>query len=311
MTWPTATISILNHQRRETLRQVLDRALAQDYPALEVLVVDNASTDGSDRMVEEEFPGVRLIRLTENIGCAARNAGVAAAKGEIVVTVDNDVLLNSPHAVRTVVEIFRGRPSVGCVNFKILDATGDLSVRDWCHPRDWRRFADSEFLTDYVLEGASAFRRGAFERVGGYWGPLFLGHEGFDLALRLLDAGYDLLYTPAIQVTHLVSAEARPVARIYYTFTRNAIWVSLRNHRPLTAVRAILKDLALMAFSSVRAGHGREFLRGLKDGLAGLPQAVASRRSLNPSTYRRLREIKVFEPSTLEKVRRHWRERPI
>lgn len=311
MAMPAVTISILNYQRRETLRLALEWALRQDYSDLEVLVVDNASADGSDRMVKEEFPGVRLIRLPENLGCAARNAGVAAAKGEIVVTLDNDVLLTTPGDVRNAVERVRAFPSVACVNFKILDASGGLSIRDWCHPRDWRRFANEEFPTDYVLEGASAFRREVFERMGGYWGPLFIGHEGLDLALRLLDAGYDLLYSPAIQVTHLVSAEARPAARIYYTFARNAIWVALRNHRPLAAASAILKDLALMAFSSIRAGHGREFLRGLKDGLAGLPRAVGSRRPLRRATYRRLREIRAFQPSTLEKVRRHWREQPI
>jgi GT2 family glycosyltransferase len=262
-------------------------------------------------MVEEEFPEVRLVRLPENIGCAARNAGVAAAKGEIVVTIDNDVLLMTPEDVRKAVEIFEAHPSVACVNFKILDAAGNLSTRDWCHPRDWRRFADQEFLTDYVLEGASAFRREAFERVGGYWAPLFLGHEGLELALRMLDAGYDLLYAPRIRVTHLVSAEARPSARIYYTFTRNSIWVALRTHRPFAAARAIANDLALMAFSSVRAGRSRDCLRGIRDGLRGLPRAVASRHPLSRATYRRLREIRSFQPSVIEKARRHWRERPI
>jgi GT2 family glycosyltransferase len=307
----TVTISILNYQRKETLRLVLEHALAQEYPNLDFVVVDNASTDGSDRMVEEEFPAVRLIRLPENIGCAARNAGVGAAKGEIVVTVDNDVLLRSPDAVEKAVEALQRRPSVACVNFKILDATGSLSQHDWCHPRDWRRFADEEFLTDYVLEGASAWRRQAFERAGGYWAPYFLGHEGLDLALRLLDAGYDLLYSPGVEVTHLVSPEARPSTRIYYTFTRNGVWVALRNHRLGAAVRAIVRDLILMAFSSARAGQWRSFLRGIRDGFAGAGSAWASRAPLNRTTYRRLRELRALEPGVVEKAKRHWRERPI
>ena len=310
MTVPV-TISILNYQRKDTLRLALERALTQDYPDLEVLVVDNASTDGSDRMVEEEFPTVRLIRLPENIGCAGRNAGVAAAKGEIVVTIDNDVLLGAPDAVRTAVKIFEQRPSVACINFKILDAEGNLSQHDWCHPRDWRLFADQEFLTDYILEGASAFRREAFGRIGGYWGPLLLGHEGVDLALRFLDAGYDLLYSPRVHVTHLVAPTARPQSRIYYTFTRNSIWVALRNHRPLAACRAITKDLALMAFSSAKARQWQSYLRGLGDGLKGIPGAVTSRHPLSRATYQKLRQLRSLQPSLLEKARRHWREQPI
>jgi glycosyltransferase involved in cell wall biosynthesis len=73
---PPVTILVLNYQRKETLRAVLEQAVAQDYPALEIIVVDNASTDGSDRLVEEEFPSVRLLRMPDNLGCAARNEGV-------------------------------------------------------------------------------------------------------------------------------------------------------------------------------------------------------------------------------------------
>lgn len=308
---PTVTVVILNYQRKASLRQTLESVRCQVYSALEVIVVDNASTDGSDQMVAGMFPEARLVRLPSNIGCAARNHGVCAAKGDIVITLDNDVQLTTPHDVQTVVELFAQHPSVACINFQILNAEGCLSRRDWCHPRDCDRFADQAFLTDYVLEGASALRHHAFEQVGGYWPPLFIGHEGHDLAYRLLGAGYDLLYSPQIRVVHAVSAAARPSSRIYYTFTRNAIWVSLRNHRPFVAAREIITDLALMAFSSARAGHWKSYLHGLWDGLAGAPCAFASRCPLSLATYRRLRHIRRLELSPFEKIRRHWRERPI
>ena len=308
---PTVTVMVLNYQRKALLHRTLESALRQAYPALEILVVDNASTDGSDRMIAETFPEVRLLRLPENIGCAARNHGVASAMGDIVVTIDNDVLLSTSYDVHTVVNRFAKCPSVACINFKILNAEGHLSVRDWCHPRDWQQFADESFLTDYILEGASAFRREAFEQVGGYWEPFFIGHEGHDLALRMLNAGYDLLYSPDICVTHLVAAEARPSSRIYYKFTRNSIWLPLRNHRPFAAACAMAKYLGLMAFSSARSGHWRSYVHGLWDGLIGIPRAVASRCPLSVATYRRLHHIRSFEPSLIEKVKRHWLGRTI
>jgi GT2 family glycosyltransferase len=311
MAAPAVTVAVLNYQRKETLRRALERALAQRYSNLEVLVVDNASTDGGATMVEREFPSVRLVSLPTNVGCAARNAGVAAAKGEIVVTLDNDVLLTDRDDVARVVEIFATHPSAACVNFKILAPSGALSTRDWCHPRDWRRYADQEFVTYYVLEGASAHRREAFERAGGYWAPLFLGHEGLDLGLRLLDAGHELLYSPRVSVMHLVSSEARPTSRIHYTFTRNAVWVALRNHRPRTAAWAITRDLLLTGFSAARAGHLGAYLRGVADAVKGTPRALQSRRVLRGATYRHLGEIRRLEPSIVEKVKRHWRERPI
>ncbi len=308
---PVVTIMILNYQRREMLRHVVTSALQQDYPHLDILVVDNASTDGSVADVRQTFPQVRVLSLPKNIGCAARNEGIAAAHGDLIITIDNDVLLTTPRDVQSVVTLFHNHPDVACIDFQIRDESGQLCTRDWCHPRDWREFADEEFLTAYVLEGASAIRRQAFERVGGYWGPLFLGHEGHDLAYRLLGAGFNVLYTPRVHVTHLVSPAARPTSRIYYTFTRNAIWVSLRNHRPVAALRAIVKYMSLMAFASARAGQWPSYLRGVWDGLRGVPQALATRAPLTPAAYRRLRHIRRFEPSVLAKTRRHWRERPI
>jgi GT2 family glycosyltransferase len=261
-------------------------------------------------MVGEAFPAVRLLRMQRNMGCAARNMGVQAARGEVVVTIDNDVLLEGPDVLQQAEGLFAQRPGLVCANFKILGADGRLSRRDWCHPRDPIE-ADTPFPTDYVLEGACAFRKAAFVQTGGYWEPFFLGHEGQDLALRLLDAGGDLLYWPAVSVRHLASADARPPSRIYYSFTRNSIWVALRNHRLRSAALAISKDLALMGVSSVRSAQFGAFLRGLGDALRGTPDALRSRRPLRRTTYRRLRELRRQAPSLLAKTRRHLTERPI
>jgi GT2 family glycosyltransferase len=306
----TITISILNHQRRETLRACLDRALAQNHPAFEVLVVDNASTDGSPEMVEQAFPSVRLIRLPGNVGCGGRNVGIETARGDLVVTIDNDVLFEGPDALRQAEALFAHRPGLVCASFRILGADGRLSRRDWCHPRDPSE-AEAVFPTDYVLEGACAFRKSAFLRAGGYWEPFFLGHEGLDLALRLLDAGGELIYWPAVAVRHLAAVDARPSSRIYYTFTRNSIWLALRNHRPRTAALSIAKDLALMSASSVRSRQFGAFLRGLADAFTGRHDALRSRRPLRRATYRRLRELRRQAPSLLAKAWRHLTERPI
>jgi len=306
------SVAILNYQRRDVLRRALEAARAQRVPGgLEILAVDNASTDGSAEMVREEFPDVRLVALPENVGAAARNAGVAAAKGDVVFTLDNDVLFASPDDVARGLEAFARHPRAAVVDFMILGPDGAISRRDWCHPRDVDGWGEHEFLTDYVLEGASACRREAFLGVGGYWPPLFIGHEGWDLALRLLDAGHLIVYTPSVRVRHLVDASARPGNRIYYTFTRNALWVALRNHRPVPAAVTIARDLALMGFASARARRLGAYARALRDGVRGAPRALATRRPLAPATYRRIRAIRAHRPSLLARVRRHVRERLI
>ncbi|MBI2216271.1 MAG: glycosyltransferase family 2 protein [Candidatus Rokubacteria bacterium] len=308
---PSVSISVLNYQRREALREALDGARRQHGPVLELIAVDNASADGSAEMVRDDFPDVRLVRLPENVGAAARNAGVAAAKGDIVVTIDNDVRFTTPDDVERAVEAFARHPGAAVVNFMIVGADGRLSRRDWCHPRDPDRWAEHEFLTDYVLEGASACRRDAFLATGGYWPPFFIGHEGWDLALRLIGAGHDLVYTPTVRVRHLADPSVRPSSRIYYTFARNAVWVALRHHRPLAAARSIAQDLALMAFAAARAGEIRAWARGVRDAVRGAPVALASRQPLPPSASARLAAIRALKPGVLARVRRHVRERLI
>ena len=308
---PTVSIAVLNYQRRDALRDALEGARAQRYPVLEIIAVDNASTDGSAEMVRGEFPDVRLISLDRNLAAAGRNAGVAAAKGDVVVTIDNDVRFTTADDVTRAVDAFARHPRAAVVNFTILAGDGSLSRRDWCHPRDPDAWAEREFLTDYVLEGASACRREAFLAAGGYWAPFFIGHEGWDLALRLMEAGHDLVYTPTVKVRHLVDQSARPSSRIYYTFTRNAIWVALRNHRARPAARAIAQDLLMMGFAALRAGEVAAYVRGVRDALTATRDALADRRPLGSETYARIRAIRALKPRVAARVRRHIRERLI
>jgi len=304
----SVSIAVLNYQRRDALRRALEAARTQRM-ALEILAVDNASTDGSAEMVRDEFPDVRLVRLPENIAAAARNVGVAAAKGDIVVTLDNDVLFSTPDDVARAVQAFERHPRAAIVNFMIVGPDGRLSRRDWCHPRDPDEWGGLEFLTDYVLEGASACRREAFLASGGYWPPFFIGHEGWDLAYRMLDAGWELVYSPVVRVRHLVDPTVRPSSRIYYTFTRNALWVALRNLRAPAAAGAMARDLALMGFASARAGELAAYRRGIVDAIRGARAALATRRPIARRTSRRLAEIRRFKPGLVARALRHARER--
>jgi GT2 family glycosyltransferase len=307
----TASIAILNYQRRDALRRALEAAREQRHAVLDVIAVDNASTDGSAEMVRDEFPDVRLVRLPDNVGASARNAGVAAAKGDVVFTLDNDVLFTTADDVSRGLAVFERHPRAAVVDFMILDAQGRLSRRDWCHPRDCDRWAEHEFATDYVLEGASACRREIFLEAGGYWPPLFIGHEGWDLAFRLIGAGHDLVYTPDVRVRHLVDPTVRPSSRIYYQYARNAVWVALRQHRAARAVRSIAQDLALMGFAAARAGQLGAYRRALLDAARGARAALATRAPLSRDAYARLDAIRALKPGLLARIRRHARERLI
>ena len=88
--FPLVTINILSYNRKDELRITLQKVFEQDYTNIEVVVVDNASTDGTSEMVEKEFPKVKLIRLKKNMGIAGWNEGFKAANGEYVLVLDDD-----------------------------------------------------------------------------------------------------------------------------------------------------------------------------------------------------------------------------
>ena len=84
------TVNILSHNRKNELRHTLTKIYEQDYKNIEIIVVDNASSDGTPIMVETEFPEVKLIKLYKNIGIAGWNKGFEVASGEYILVLDDD-----------------------------------------------------------------------------------------------------------------------------------------------------------------------------------------------------------------------------
>ncbi len=93
MSWPQVTVAILAYSRRDAVRITLSKVLSElGYPAeaLEVIVVDNASSDDTAGMLAAEFPTVKLLRLEENVGVSAVNRAFAIAKGAWILSLDDD-----------------------------------------------------------------------------------------------------------------------------------------------------------------------------------------------------------------------------
>lgn len=305
---PKVTVSILTYKRPEGVKKTLESVLMQAYPNLEVIVVDNGSGDGIPELIQRSYPTVKVVALPTNIGsCAARNHGVKTAEGEIVVTLDDDVYLDSKDTIQKVIENFHNRPEVGCLVFKIFHPSkGGLSIRDWAHPRDVYKYSEEQFYTDCIVEGMCAFRRAAFLDVGGYYSRLFIYGEGPELALRLWNKGYEVLYTPDILVWHTQSLEGRQSGRTFYFLTRNFIWIALKNHRYLVCLRFILRNLAMMLFHSVRNGQVKSFLKGVVDGVKGAPEVYRDRNPISRETELLLQEVRALSPGLIYRIKKHW-----
>jgi GT2 family glycosyltransferase len=305
MSQPLVSIVILNYKRLSALQQTIESVVAQQYSEKEIIVVDNHSEENVKALVDRFGSEVRLIELERNLGgCGGRNVGIRAAKGELVITLDNDVSFLSIDAIDTVVRLFEQNPNYHVLAFQLRDAvTGQLRLREWCHPKDWRQFAGVQFATHFFVEGAAAYRRYVFDKAGFYFEPLFIYNEGWDLGLRILDQGYRILYAPEVQVRHLMSPEARSSSRPYFLFTRNYIWIGYKDYPLLSGLRFVSFRLAMMAYFALRTGNLSSFIKGIWEGVRGCSQI--ERVPVRRSTLDYIDSLEKERPSLYVRYARH------
>jgi GT2 family glycosyltransferase len=190
----TADVVIPTFNGRDMLARCL-RALAGESAT--VIVVDNASTDGTAELVAREFPGVMLLRLEENAGFGrAVNAGAAAGDGEAIVLVNNDVVVEEGFVSAIVAPL--AEPRVGMVaGLTTIPGSGETDGFGIELDRALVAYNRGRYgapLGGLAMPsgGAAAFRRSAFEAVGGFDEALFAYAEDVDLGLRLRAAGWDV-----------------------------------------------------------------------------------------------------------------------
>ena len=289
--FPLVSYLVLTMNRVEELSLCLESIREQDYPNIEIVVVDNASNDNTEAVVRDRFPEVRLRCLDENLGAAqGRNEAFSMARGEVCVVLDDDATLPDPDATGRIVEYFRKDPRLGVVSLTVRNAfTGKVDTK--AIPRRDKRLLEHDYPCTYFCAAGVAFRRKAVDDAGGFWGELFIYAEELDLSYRILDKGYRMLHSAGIDVLHRETPVARPSGRYFRYATRNRIWVAWRN---LPWPNALVTSIAWMARNGLKSlGNGcfMAYLAGLGDALVRIGHP--------------LRERKVLEPATMRMLKRH------
>lgn len=237
---PTVGVVVLSMGTRPVeLRRALDTVLRQRDVDLDVLLVGNG-------WEPVDVPaGVRTLHLPENLGIPeGRNVGAAAVHGEFVLFYDDDAALERDDVLARLADEFEKVPRAAVVQPRGVDPQGRATPRRWV-PR--LRVTDGSGAPgDAVVfwEAVCLVRRAAFDAVGGWPGHFWYGHEGIDLALRLLDAGWSIRYRPDVTVEHPATAAQRHT-EFYRMNARNRVWVARRN-LPYALGAVYLTDWALL-----------------------------------------------------------------
>lgn len=227
------SIIIINFNTREIIKQCLN-SLFISYPKelqrkeYEIVVVDNASRDGSERMIKQEFPQVRLIVNKKNIGFAkANNMAVAETQGDYVLFLNPDTVVNS-EALSITQKIMVKDAKIGVATCRVVLPNGEID--DACHrgfPTPWRAlthfsglgtlFPNSYFFNGYHLgyqhldqvheidACAGAYlmiKRNVGSKIGWFDEDYFWYGDDLDLCFRVKQAGFKVIFVPGAAIKH-------------------------------------------------------------------------------------------------------------
>jgi hypothetical protein len=232
-------ICIVNWNTKDLLKSCLTSIFGQTEGInYRVWVVDNGSTDGSPQMVEQEFPGVRLIRNHQNVGFTkANNQVLRSSSGRYVLLLNSDTDLVG-NAVKGMADFMDTRPDTGACGCMVLNKDGSLQLSCGRFPRlvsiffggvtcnriFKRIFGDRVFFAefglteqdhhvireaDFVKGCCIMLRKSSVEKIGFMDEGIFMYFEEIDLCYRLKQAGEKVMYTPHVQIVHLGGQSAR------------------------------------------------------------------------------------------------------
>lgn len=201
---PLITIQILNWNRAEETQESIQSAFNQSYENIEVVVIDNGSTDNSIKLTKQNFPDIKLIALDKNYGCpGGRNRGIDYCNGEYIFYLDNDGVLHKD-AVKNAYETVLSFENVGIVTGAIyefqnrdeIDAACDIKSRD-------------KKESNIFNGGISMHKKEIYDAVGLYPDHFMYGYEETYLSLKLSDTPYTIVEDKSVILWHKGSDVAR------------------------------------------------------------------------------------------------------
>ena len=295
--YPLVSVVIPTHNRKEKLERLIRSILESDYPKdkLEIIVVDDASTDGTHEHIKRLFPQVKIIRNDEEkLLAESRNIGIRASKGKYIFIIDDDNVVDR-NTIKELVEFMEKHPEVGVAG-PIMYFLND-PTRIWCagiKRSYWTTITEyigfnaidiGQFKEPYESDdfpNAFMVRREVFEKAGLFNSKIFPIHydEG-DFCQRVKKAGYKVMVVPTAKVWHDVPLPEENKAwifrlknplRAYYTIRNRILFHAIWSKSALQRFAALLASLAITVYYMIMIlkevnGNKREVLKSMVKGV--------------------------------------------
>ncbi len=268
------------------MKDCLESLKRQTYEDMEVILVDNASTDGSIELARGLYPGIKVVELHSNTGFAyAVNRGIEATQGEYVLLLNNDTIV-FPNFVKNQYKMINGKQDVfSCSalmvqngNRELVDDAGDeLAALGWGFAPDRDKPVSGCMVPHEVFSscaGAAIYRKSVFDEIGLFDESFFAYLEDMDIGYRARLAGYRNLYNPYAKVYHLGSASSgsRHNAFKVELSARNSMYMLRKNMPVLQFVLNapfLIAGIIIKTAYFAKKGLVKAYLKGIGKGLFG------------------------------------------
>ena len=310
---PHISVVVLNWNGVACVEGCLKSLEAQSYQDFEVIVVDNASTDGSRELLTSKWQDrVSLVLLDRNTGyCGGNNRGIEKARGSLIALVNNDAEAD-PRWLEAVAAAAQRHPQAGMFASRIynsvernhFDSAGLLVYPDGvCRSRGWLEVDLGQYGVEEEVLGpngaAAVYRRTMLEETGVFDERYFAYLEDLDLAMRGWLLGYTCVYVPEAIVYHLKSNSSghHSKTKAFYV-ERNRVWNLVKLFPSwlvlvspaFTAYRYLLQSYAALTHRGASGGFVRRYSR--TELLVVLAKAVASALSGLPAMLRQRNDLR-------------------
>ncbi len=245
------SIIIISYNSKQFIKRCLNSLLASTSNlASEIIVVDNSSSDAGSGLIREDFPGVRLISNTKNLGYAkASNLGIKEAKGRYMFILNPDTEF-SGGSLEAMVRFMDEHPRCGILGPKLLDRDGEIQLSCRAFPSYstafFNRYSlltkifprskyadrylkaswshDSIQETDWVSGAAMVIRNDCLGQIGNFDESFFMYCEDIDICQRARNKGWQVFYYPHIEFTHFIAGSVKNTSHLTVLWHHRSIW---------------------------------------------------------------------------------------
>lgn len=282
----TVKVSVLigSRNRPDSIIKCINSIIMQDYEPMEILILDdNSDLCDLREIISKNFNDKRLscFRADTSLGVAGgRNLLMQKASGDIFIVVDDDAYFTDNNCITKIVEIFANNSQIGVIATKVINFDGQKKLQVPFSKNSLKKqpeLVNNTQLVSYYIGCCHAIHSRVIETCGFYQQNLVYGGEELDLSYRVIEAGFQILYTPNVVIHHCpeksVVAQNRNGNSVeLFFYTRNRIFLAYK-YLPTVYIPIHLAIwMTRYAFTSFKNLSLREFINGILAGIRGLSE---------------------------------------